>query len=155
MAYQLGRDLSMRFYAFDSFQGLPHDEELWSTGEFRADASYFLRSLRKAGVNRDRVVLVPGFYDAVTLEQAPGLQRAAVVHIDCDLYSSACDALRIVGDIVGPGTVLIFDDWFSFADHLDPSQHGEQRAFSEWEHAGRFEPFLESAPWHKSFVCVR
>lgn len=153
MAYRLGRDLNMRFYAFDSFEGLPRDEALWRQGEFRADAKYFLRSVRKAGVDLGRVVLVPGFYDSITLGTLPDLERAAIVHIDCDLYSSARDVLRLIERVIGKGTILIFDDWFSFAEEVKPEEHGEQRAFFEWDQAHRFDPFLEAYPWHKSFVC--
>ena len=154
MAYQLGRNLAMRFYAFDSFEGLPGDEELWRRGEFRAEEKYFLRSLRKAGANMERVVVVPGFYDAIELEKVPGLNRAAIVHIDCDLYSSAREVLRLVKGIIGKGSIIIFDDWFSFAEYPQPRDHGEQRAFHEWSEAHRFVSFLEAYPWHKSFVCI-
>jgi hypothetical protein len=155
MAYQLGRDLDMRFYAFDSFQGLPRDEELWKRGEFRADANYFLRSIRKAGVDLRRVVLVPGYYEALSPGNLPDLERAAVIHIDCDLYSSTREALRLVEGVIGRGTVIIFDDWFLFQHELNPAEHGEQRAFFEWKEAYRFEPFHEAMRWHKSFVCTR
>jgi O-methyltransferase len=154
MAFELGRDLDMRFYAFDSFEGIPRDEGQWKRGEFRADQSSFLRSIRKAGVDLERVVVVPGFYDSLSLSRVPRLKRAAIVHIDSDLYSSARDALRLVADVIGNGTVLIFDDWFSFADDPNPERHGEQRAFWEWKEAHRFAPFDEAAPWHKSFVCM-
>jgi O-methyltransferase len=151
MAYQLGRNLDMHFYAFDSFEGLPRDEELWKRGEFRADASYFLRSIRKAGVDLRRVVAVPGYYDSLSRDNAPA--RAAVIHIDCDLYSSTREALRLVEGAIGKGTIIIFDDWFLFAHDPNPAEHGEQRAFFEWKEAHRFEPFHEAYLWHKSFVC--
>jgi O-methyltransferase len=154
MAYQLGHDLDMRFFAFDSFQGLPRDEESWKRGQFRADTDYFLRSVRKAGADLDRVVLVPGYYEELSLSDVPGLQRAAVIHIDCDLYSSTREALRLVEGIIGKGTMVIFDDWFLFDHRPNPAEHGEQRAFLEWKEAHRFEPFQEAVRWHKSFICT-
>ena len=56
-------------------------------------------------------------------------QKAAVVYIDCDLYSSTSCALNFAKDFFQKGTVLVFDDWFCF--YGDPSK-GERRAFHEF-----------------------
>lgn len=153
MAYQLGHD-EMRFFAFDSFEGLPKDEELWERGQYACTEDHFRRALRKAGVDLGRVLLVPGYYETLVPQRLAGLGKAAVIHIDCDLYSSTVEVFRIVDGMIGVGTVVIFDDWFSFSHEATSSEHGEQRAFYEWKEAHRFEPFLEVPPWHKSFVCV-
>jgi hypothetical protein len=49
--------------------------------------------------------------------------------VDCDLYSSAKEALEFsVAHITGP-TVILFDDWH--ACHLDETNQGEARAWQE------------------------
>ena len=57
------------------------------------------------------------------------LQPAAIVHIDCDLYASARDALELVSPKLQQGTVLLFDDYNCFS--ADPNQ-GERRALREF-----------------------
>jgi hypothetical protein len=56
-------------------------------------------------------------------------QKAAVVYIDCDLYSSTTAALNFAKDFFQKGTILVFDDWFCF--YGDPNK-GERRAFHEF-----------------------
>ena len=57
------------------------------------------------------------------------LTAAAIVHIDCDLYSSTKTALHFITDLIVDGTVIIFDDWFNF---IASPVKGEQRAAPEW-----------------------
>ena len=49
--------------------------------------------------------------------------------IDCDLYESTVPVLDFITDIVGQGTIIIFDDWYRFKGS---TEHGEQRACKEW-----------------------
>ena len=131
----------MRFFAFDSFKGLPElrdvdldrEEDLqFAPGDFACDEAAFRRNLRGAGVAEEDVVLVPGYYedslkpDTNQRLKSPG---AAIVLVDCDLYHSAVRVLDFLTDHVLDGTLLIFDDWFNFKG--DP-ERGEQKAFREW-----------------------
>ena len=83
----------MRFFAFDSFQGLPSGEGItWSKGEFRCSRELFTKIIRKAGVDLDMVRVVEGFYEDSLddyLKANHGLKKAALVHVDSDLYESA------------------------------------------------------------------
>ncbi len=131
-----GRD--MDFYAFDSFTGLP-DPSLTSAdtggefveGEFCCDRATFEKNIRNAGVNPSRVTIVEGFYEETLGQKAGsfGLRRAAIVWVDCDLYSSTIHVLEFVTDLLVDGSILIFDDWHCF--HSRPDK-GEQRACKEW-----------------------
>ena len=130
---------SMRFFAFDSFQGLPSPSGIDATpyqqfqqGQYALDLASFNRSLRRHGVPQARIRIVPGWYDETLNETTRvllGISTAAVVWIDCDLYRSAVPALRFVTPLVTPGTIIVFDDWYAFRG--DP-RCGEQRAFREW-----------------------
>lgn len=57
------------------------------------------------------------------------LQPAAIVNIDCDLYDSARAALEIGARKLVQGTVLLFDDWNTFAAKQSA---GERRALKEF-----------------------
>lgn len=138
-AYKLSE---MRFYAFDSFQGLPDftlevdqdpDEELqYWPGDFSCSSEKFQRNLRRYGVALSRVQIVPGFFgDSLTpqTKQSLPIQAAAVILIDCDLYESTIQVLDFVSEYLVNGSVLIFDDWYNFKG--DP-RRGERKAFEEW-----------------------
>jgi O-methyltransferase len=60
------------------------------------------------------------------------LERAAIVWLDADLYSSTVPVLNFITPLVQDGTVLVFDDWFSFRG--SPFK-GVQKAFYEWVEA--------------------
>jgi hypothetical protein len=131
----------MRFYAFDSFEGLPasrgvdvqgflHDE--FAEGALACGVDEFRAKIARQGVDLSRVEIVPGWYDDVLNEQTRNrlpLRKAAIVWIDCDLYESTVPVLEFVTPYVQDGTLIAFDDWFCF--HADP-ERGEQRAFREW-----------------------
>lgn len=119
------------FYGFDSFQGLP---EGWTAGT------------RKGGLSthgrippvRKNVELIPGFFQDTLpkfLERHPDAP-VAFVHVDCDLYSSTLTALRVLKPRLQVGTVLVFDEYYNYADWLE----GEHKAWTEFcgEHRIRF-----------------
>ncbi len=129
----------LRFYAFDSFAGLPtltgidqtgHRE--FARGEYACDATSFRQRIARSGVDLARVEIVPGWYDEVLNEATRSrlsLRAAAIVMVDCNLYESTVPVLRFVTDYVQDGTVVLFDDWFCFRGH---PERGQRRAFTEW-----------------------
>lgn len=129
----------VRFYAFDSFQGLPDPKGSiadgggeFQQGEYSCDRNAFERNLRRAGVDMGRVTVVEGFYESSLETNKPhdiGLEAASVIWIDCDLYTSTACVLDYITELVCDGTVLVFDDWYCFRGRPD---RGEQRACYEW-----------------------
>jgi O-methyltransferase len=154
----------MRFFAFDSFQGLPKPEgvdegaPLFQEGKYATSQAAFRAGVRQAGVPDERVVEVPGWFeDSCTpaTRERLGLQKAAVVHVDCDLYSSALTALHFVTPLLQEGTLLVFDDWYFFS--ADPHK-GEQRAFREWAETlpqWGFVEYHKEGPFRMSFIVTR
>jgi hypothetical protein len=149
------------FVAFDSFEGLPEIEEIdkqaiWSKGRLETAEQDFVRIVTAAGMPRERLTTVKGFYDAsLTPElQAKLLPRkAAVVYVDCDLYKSTVPVLQFVRPFLQVGTVIVFDDWNCF--YGDP-ERGERRAWAEFCAAHpelRFVEFV-STNEAQSFICV-
>jgi O-methyltransferase len=50
--------------------------------------------------------------------------------VDCDIYTSARDALAFVEPMIGDYAVMLFDDWH--AGGLAEQNLGEKRAFDEF-----------------------
>jgi O-methyltransferase len=148
---------NMRFFAFDSFAGLPNDEHKFKKGDLACPEEVFTTMTRKAGVPTSRTIVVKGFYDqTLTAETkaAHNLVRAAVIHVDCDLYSSTKCVLEFIEDIVTVGSIVIFDDWSVFG--AESATHGEQKAFGEWPMRDCFEPLFESVRGRcRGFVMAR
>ena len=145
---------SVRFFAFDSFQGLPDisgidkESNQFSKGEYSASLELFKSNIKKAGVDSNRVRIVPGWFKDTLTSRAKkelGIKAAAVVWIDCDLYESTVPVLEFVTDLLVDGSVIVFDDWFLFKGNPD---RGEQRAFREWlvKH-----PEIKVSEFHKYF----
>lgn len=128
----------VRLVGFDSFEGLPdaaaHDDGgHWLPGEFASDIATTKRYLTENGVDWSRVQLVPGWFsDTLTpvTREALGLQRAHVIMVDCDIYSSTKTALEFCAPLIYD-TVILFDDWHSAGD-LAAKGMGEKRAFDEF-----------------------
>jgi hypothetical protein len=152
----------MRFFGFDSFEGLPEPlgidaGPIFQKGDFATPLDEVRRLLRQRGTDLNRVHLVPGFYDEVltpSLRQALDLQAAAIVHVDCDFYKSTKTVLDFITPVLQDGTIIIFDDWFHYRGH---PQRGEQKAFSEWreQHPGWLVGEFMTSHDNKAFVMNR
>jgi O-methyltransferase len=125
-----------RYFAFDSFAGLPPGEAARQTdyvpGAFACSEDEFRANVKADGVDMVRVVTVPGMYDTSLVPSVKSnhqLKQAAMVFIDCDLYESTLPVLDFITDLVGQGTIITFHDWFRFKGSPD---QGEQRACREW-----------------------
>lgn len=129
---------SLRLFGFDSFQGLPEtaarDEEgPWQPGQYRADYGLVRKRLTKAGIDWSRTTLVPGWFDETlrpALASKLGIQKAGIVMIDCDIYSSARTALGFCAPLIEDRAVVFFDDWNSGG--LAAQRLGERLAFEEF-----------------------
>lgn len=149
------------YVAFDSFEGLPEiqaidQQEIWGKGRLKTAEEDFVGRVIAAGMPRERLVTVKGFYDQVlTSELAESLlpKKAAVVYIDCDLYHSTVPVLSFIRPFLQLGTVVVFDDWNCFL--ADPNR-GERLAWREFLEANpqlKFEPFVSTAE-AQSFIFV-
>lgn len=125
------------YVAFDSFEGLPEippidRNPMWEKGKCATTEEELIAIVKSSGMPRDRLITVKGFYDqSLTNEIANKLlpRKAAVVYVDCDLYTSTVPVLKFVMNFLQKGTIIVFDDWFCF--HADP-ERGQRRAFAEF-----------------------
>ena len=111
-----------KVYGFDSFQGLP---EKWRSG---FEKGMFARSDLPSV--RENVELVVGWFDRTLPTFCDGHrdEKAALLHIDCVLYSSTQAILQNMRDHIVPGTIIVFDEYFNYPGW----QHHEFGAFKEF-----------------------
>lgn len=125
-------------YGFDSFEGLPQPEGIDSTdtrffeGQFACSRAEVERNLSSNGMNMERAVLIEGFYEeslTETLRQAHPFRPVAVALLDCDYYSSTKTALDWLQPYMRAGSVLLFDDWYSYGK---TGELGQPKAYADW-----------------------
>ncbi|HKP02675.1 MAG TPA: class I SAM-dependent methyltransferase [Chthoniobacterales bacterium] len=149
------------YVGFDSFAGLPEIPEIdrspaWTAGALATSEEEFLAITSEVGMPRERLRTIRGFYDeSLTPALAESLlpRKAAVIFVDCDLYSSTVPVLAFAKPFLRPGTVVVFDDWFCF--YGDPDR-GERRAWGEFRRANpglRFTEFVQTSEAH-AFICL-
>jgi O-methyltransferase len=156
---ELGILEDTRFYAFDSFAGLPDttdDDGIFKGGSFLTGIADFKNAVKKMAsyeFNNDNIVA--GFYsESLTTELQKELPKAGVIHIDVDLYSSAVEVLAFIKPLLARGSVLLFDDWYCFPAG---SNLGEPRAFNEFleQNAGiKVEEWKSYSSFGRSFFVT-
>lgn len=127
----------MRFFAFDSFEGLPELRGVdvggeFYQGQFGCSRDQFEKNLVKAGVNLDRVIISQGWFDKTLTKEFCDkeiLSTVSLAFIDCDLYESCVPVLEFLTPLLRQGSILLFDDWYNFRAAPD---RGVQRATLEW-----------------------
>ena len=114
-------------YGFDSFEGLPED---WLKGDKVVPAKTFaFKNPKMMPPVLHNVELIKGLFSD-TLPQFVNEHREpiALLHIDCDLYSSTATAFDIFGEQIVPGTIIVFDELYNYPSY---EQH-EFKALQEF-----------------------
>jgi hypothetical protein len=131
----------LRYYAFDSFEGLPELKGIdnkngyrsnFSKGEYSCSVEDFLLNIKEQNVDLNKVIATKGWFcDTLNSKTATniGLKKIAFAWIDCDIYESAVPVLNFITPFIDSGSLIIFDDWTSYKNLSD---FGEQRACKEW-----------------------
>jgi hypothetical protein len=116
---QIAQLSGTQVFGFDSFEGLP---EPWRTG--------FPKGRFSGGIPRvpSNVSIVRGWFS----ETLPKFiqehdEPVAFLHVDCDLYSSTKCIFDLLYPQIGPGCVIVFDEYFNYPGW----QHHEHKAFME------------------------
>jgi len=161
-AYDISKHLfDWTYVGFDSFEGLPEIEEIdkqaiWEKGKLKTTEEEFRKSVIGHGVPEGKLLTIKGFYEQTLTDPLKAKllpQKAAVIYIDCDLYTSTVPVLRFIKDFLQRGTIIVFDDWNCFCG--DPEK-GERRAFQEFrdQHPDlQFEEFVQT-DIAKAFIFV-
>ncbi|MCI5118531.1 MAG: class I SAM-dependent methyltransferase [Candidatus Electrothrix sp. LOE1_4_5] len=125
-------------HGFDSFEGLP---EVWQGAVSIADNFNARGKLPKVPKN---VILHKGWFsETLPIFLKKNDQKVAFIHIDCDLYSSTKEVLSLLHDIIVPGTIISFDEYFNVPNW----EQNEFKAFQEYviEHGVTYEYIAYSA----------
>lgn len=148
------------FFAFDSFEGLPEtnsaEDGFFQTGTFFTTDVDFARIVkRKTGLQLDEKHVVKGFYSkSLTPQLQSSLPKVGVVHIDVDLYSSTVEVLEFIKPLMVVGTVLIFDDWYTFPPGADMGEMRAVREFCQANPAFKLEEWKAYSTFGKSFFVT-
>ena len=117
-------------HGFDSFLGLPESFDSFPQGAFSTNGRVPVRpswnmEIHSGWFNQS----LPIFFvqPPVPPTTSSSAKHAAVlfVHVDCDLYSSALEALDVIAPFLIVGSVLHFDQYFGYHNW----QNGEAKAW--------------------------
>ena len=147
---QAGKDFEV--FGFDSNIGLPED---WvSDSVAKGDLKHFPVPKERLGLSkeqseaciaeyeRNNITFFEGWFEDTIPMYKKQAKNIALLHIDCDIYSSTMTVFNNLNEFIVPGTIIVFDEWFynynsKYDDH-------EQKAFYEWvEDKNREFEFLE------------
>lgn len=127
---------NVRFFAFDSFEGFPtitgtDDYHDYKQGMLAYRIEDFQQVLK---VNRmSNVIPVKGFFQDVLTDELRNryeMNHAAIVFIDCDLYSSTKVVLEFIKNMLQTGTIVVFDDYWIYRGDRN---RGEQKALYDFQ----------------------
>lgn len=139
-----------RLHLFDSFAGLPREKDgvdlasydvkrgVWEQemnlseyvkSEIDTTLELHIKDRLARTLHKDRIFMNKGFFSDSLCQKLE--HKAAIVHLDCDLYQSTVEVLDALrrDDILQDGTVLLFDDWN--CNRANPA-FGQRRAFAEF-----------------------
>lgn len=109
-------------HGFDSFEGMPED---WTKMVSKGDLAHPMPHFKE-----DNVKLHKGWFDDTLPKFAKDelTQQIGFLHVDSDLYSSAKTGFDAFREFLKPGTVILFDDYWNYAEFADH----EVKAFKEF-----------------------
>eukprot|EP00928_Gymnodinium_smaydae_P098434 TRINITY_DN9152_c0_g1_i1.p1 TRINITY_DN9152_c0_g1~~TRINITY_DN9152_c0_g1_i1.p1 ORF type:complete len:447 (+),score=60.14 TRINITY_DN9152_c0_g1_i1:42-1382(+) len=147
-----------KVYGFDSFRGLPETFEGgagWpdasKTGSSLGEGHFSLPEPPRVEENAELVIgyfneTLPGFLSGRLPEngRAPP-QPLKLLHIDCDLYSSAREVLEALRPLITTGTLILLDDAVNFRGFREQVFRAFEDFLAAGPNPGKFE--LLGAPW--------
>jgi len=153
----------MKFWAFDSFEGLPTPEtetsvSKWVQGALTTSDAEFMELVRNHGIYLKNIETVTGFYsdsltpslqEKFTKEEAP----IALVTVDCDLYESAVPVFKFIEPLLQEGSIIYMDDLF--VGTKGSPHKGVARAFLEFQEksAWTFMRHLDVGWWGRTYIA--
>src|SRR5215472_11039333 len=152
----------MKFWAFDSFEGLPTPTtetsvSKWTQGALTTSEGAFRDLVRQHGIYVDKVHTVKGYYsDSLTTDLRQRLleqeQKIALVTVDCDLYESAVPVFSFIEPLLQDGSVIYMDDLF-VGNKGNPNR-GVARAFLEFQKRSTWHlrRHLDVSWWGRSYI---
>ena len=155
----------MKFYAYDSFKGLPKVEQdhqfdsRWDPGSLHTSKKKFIDLILESGFELENIKLIEGFYNEslpkINHEKMYGQRKASLINIDCDLYESAIPVFSHISNLLQEGTILYIDDYF--AGYKGNPLKGVSGAMKEWirELEWELEPYRDVGFTGKSYIIYK
>ncbi len=110
-------------HGFDSFEGLPGD---W--GGTKEGKGAFDRQGRLPKVPANAKLHIGWFEKTLPGFLGTDAAPCALIHVDCDIYSSTVTIFEALKDRIRPGTVIVFDEYFNYPGW----RNHEYKAFQEF-----------------------
>jgi hypothetical protein len=116
---------SQTIHAFDSFEGLPDDWTTSAAGAFKLTE----QEIQQLNLPTNSCCYKGWFKDTLKdWKAATNHSTVSLIRIDCDIYSSTTDIFQIIGDMLVPGSVIIFDELIGYLGW----EHHEYKALQEY-----------------------
>lgn len=114
---ELNTNPKSRFIGFDTFEGLPED---WVELTRTVKSQTFSVDGKIPQIDDARVCFEKGLFQETLPDALQGIERnkQLVIHNDSDLYSSTLYVLTYANQIISPGTIIIFDEFYSVMDEF-------------------------------------
>jgi hypothetical protein len=110
-------------HGFDSFEGLPGD---WG-GTKEAQGAFDLKG-RLPQVPSNAKLHIGWFDTTLPPFLASTPEKIALLHVDCDIYTSTVTIFEALKTRIVPGTVIVFDEYFNYPGW----RNHEYKAFQEF-----------------------
>jgi len=153
---------SMKFFGFDSFEGLPtgtdDEHDILQKGFYRCPFEKTKECLTKRDVNPDEVVWVKGLYNETLNDETfskIGYPKIGIVFIDCDTYSSSKTVFDFLAPLIVEPAIFCLDDWKLY--DMDIKGTGEYKSFNEFLEKNRHIKAKEIKSYNrksKSFIII-
>lgn len=118
-------------WGFDSFQGLP---EFWNMHNGQGLSAGYFAVDQLPQVEPNAKLVAGWFNDTLPDWLNQNLDPVRLLHIDCDIYSSAHYVLDTLNSRIQPGTAIVFDDFYAWHDPNSYTNwhQGEFLALKHW-----------------------
>lgn len=168
--YQVAQRLqahNMRFFGFDSFEGLPtpsgpdvvtDGQQPFYEGQYACSYEKVHKELDQRGADWSRMYLIKGFFnESLASEEVQrfDIRRIAVALVDCDLYQSTVDVLAFLGGRMLDGAIVLMDDWKSFGEDNDKGQPLAMAEFARLQPQWNIEPLFDYGSYSRVFSFSR
>lgn len=150
-------NLDMKFWAFDSFEGLPDScptaREDWVKGALTTTEEQFKDIIDAHGLYEGHVGTVKGFYSGSLNRDPKDFGPACLVNVDCDLFESAQPVFKFIEPILQEGAVIYLDDYFcGYRGNPTKGVAGAWKQYTE-QSQWKFERFIDVSWWGRSYIA--
>lgn len=165
-AYRVAQRLqvrNMRFFGFDSFEGLPKPSgpdivtdghQPFYEGQYACSYDKVHQELDQRGADWSRMYLIKGFFNKTLASEEVerfDIRHIAVALVDCDLYQSAADVLTFLNSRLLDGAIVLMDDWKAFGGDSEKGQQLAMAEFARVQPQWNIEPLFEYGAYGRVF----